>query len=468
MISGSSHPTTPPDAVAPAAPLEERERRGLRLRRFRTVGPEDSAFGELVAYPADTSVAVVGLAEAGLATALTLTEQGFTVSGVDFSRDRLEQIASGRAAHTVETKRRLNEALLHPNFTLWAELRVIANVDVVMICVPTAVDDHMLPDLAPLANACADVVRLAREGQLIILTSGSYAGTTTDLLVGPLESLGFTVGRDINVAFSPDRLGADEVAGVGIPRIVGGATAACRGRAQRVLQRVSAVHTVSSLEAAEMTRLFENTFRAVNIALVNEFSSACHELGMEPMEIIDAAATNPGGFTRFTPGPGVGGHTVPVDPHHLTWQMRRYRTRMPVVDAAMNAIAERPRAVVDRIQRLLSERGVPAARARVLVVGVAYKPNGGDALESTAVEIVDRLLALGVQVDAVDERVRRLPLADGRVLAVARLGDVAVADYHLVLVHTLHDDDDLAALADAALVLDATYQLDPASARVTL
>lgn len=458
----------------PDVRIEEAVRSGMRVRRFRTVGPEDpvpETTGTMAAFAADTSVAVVGLGDNGLATALALRESGFVVAGVDFSRDRLAQITSGRVPLPTSDRARLHEALVDPNFSLSAELRGISAADVVVICVPTALDAHMLPDLAPLANACADVVRLARAGQLFVLTSTTYAGTTTDLLVKPLESLGFEVGVDVNVAFSPERLGScgDRRVGDGPTRVVGGATPACLARAQRVLGSVcSSIHSVSSTDAAELTRLLENTFRAVNIALVNEFSSACHELGVEPMEIIDAAATNPGGFTRFTPGPGVGGHSLPYDPYHLTWQMRRYRKRMPVVESAMNAIAERPLQVVSRIQTLLSDAGVATRSARVLVVGVAYKPNVGDTRESPAIEIVDRLMGLGVSVEVADCRVGVLPLPGGSSLDVSSLNALAVEDFDLVLVHTLHDDEDLSALATARLVLDATYQLDAQPRRVTL
>lgn len=458
----------------PDVRIEEAMRSGMRVRRFRTVGPDDPIpqdAGSVAAFPADTSVAVVGLSDNGLATALAFRQAGVRVAGVDFSRERLAQISSGRVSLPAPGRQQLREALVDPDFGLSAELRAITSSDVVVICVPTALDAHMLPDLAPLANACADVVRLARAGQLIILTSTTYAGTTTDLLVRPLESLGFRIGVDVNVAFSPERLGSvgDRPSDEMPPRIVGGATAACVARAQRVLAGVcSQVHCVSTTEAAEMTRLLENTFRAVNIALVNEFSSACHELGVEPMEVIDAAATNPGGFTRFTPGPGVGGHSLPYDPYHLTWQMRRYRRRMPVVESAMNAIADRPAHVVARIQTLLSEAGVATRSARVLVVGVAYKPNVGDTRESSAIEIVSRLASMGVDVEVADCRVAALPLPGGTVVPVQQLGEADVAAYDVVLVHTLHDDEDLAPLRDARVLLDATYQLDVQPHRVTL
>lgn len=432
------------------------------------VGVGDIADG---ASTLDTSVAVVGLAGGGLATALAFCDAGAHVAGVDFSRDRLDQIASGRAPLPGVAGERLRAALASPNFTLSAELRSVAAADVVVICVPTSLDSHMIPDLAPLANACADVVRKAREGQLLILASASYVGTTTELLVRPLESLGFTVGVDVNVAFSPERCCAegDGTVNAGAARVVGAATPNCLARAQRVLGAIaSRVHPVSSTEAAEMTRLLENTFRAVNIALVNEFSSACNELGIEPIEIIDAAATNPGGFTRFSPGPGVGGHSLPYDPYHLTWQMRSYRRRMPVVESALNAIAERPLLVVSRVQSLLSDAGVAAKFARVLVVGVAYRPNLADTTESPAIEIVTRLQRLGMTVEVVDALVRRLTLGDGTEVPVGRLTDVDVAAFDLVVVHTLHDTEDLAALADARIVLDASYRLDAHPRRVTL
>ncbi len=216
--------------------------------------------------------------------------------------------------------------------------RSLRSADAVIVCVPTPVDDHRAPDLGALGSACATVVEYAQPGQLLLLTSTTYVGCTHDLLVEPLRRRGLVAGRDIAVAFSPERIDPanERYPADRVPRVVGGATASCAGRASQVVAAVAPdVHVVSSAEAAEMTKLYENTFRAVNIALANELASVSRTLNLDAMEVIAAAATKPYGFFPFYPGPGVGGHCIPCDPHYLLWQLRALHHRAPLVEEAM-------------------------------------------------------------------------------------------------------------------------------------
>ncbi len=418
-------------------------------------------------------VAIVGLGYVGLPTALSLVERGYPVWGLDTSVARLGRIQAGTVDLLEDDHRRLSESLSGGRLRLGNDPGMVGAADVVVICVPTPIDEHRLPDLSMLRGACASVVEQAREGQLIILTSTTYAGTTRDLLVEPLQARGLVVGEDVFVAFSPERVdpGIAAHAQHQVPRVVGGVTPACSERAARLLGDVASnIHVVSSPEAAELTKLFENTFRAVNISLANEFASACAELGADVGEILDAAATKPYGFMKFTPGPGVGGHCIPCDPHYLLWQLRKHRVRMPTVESAMASIDARPLEVVERVRELLAEQGVAPSRARVLVVGATYKPDVEDVRESPALEIMTRLMSLGIDVSLADVMVKKVALDNGITVVSEPLAQLDPAGYDVVLLHTRHAREDLGALSQARVVLDATYSADPQTlpGRVTL
>ncbi|MBO0841439.1 MAG: nucleotide sugar dehydrogenase, partial [Sciscionella sp.] len=330
----------------------------------------------------------------------------------------------------------------------------------VIVCVPTPVDEHLAPDLGPLRAACASVVRHAVAGQTIVLTSTTYAGCTRDLLVQPLRERGLHVGRDVFVAFSPERINPGVVDHVpeSTPRVVGGITPTCTARATAVLASTAAeVHSVSSPEAAELTKLLENTFRAVNIALANEFAVAAGALSVDIVEVIKAAATKPYGFMPFYPGAGVGGHCIPCDPHYLLWQLRGRRQASPLVEAAMTAIATRPRAVVDRAREVLADAGRPLRGSRVLVVGVAYKPGVADLRESPALEILDELARRGATIGYTDPMIDTVRTSAG-VLTSER--NPRPGDWDLVIVHTVHPGHDHDWLLDCPVVLDTTYRLE--------
>ena len=292
-----------------------------------------------------------------------------------------------------------------------------------------------------------------------MLTSTTYVGCTRELIANPLRDRGFVVGRDVFVAFAPERIdpGVEAHAPDSTPRVIGGITEECTERAVEVLTHTaSAVHTVSSPEAAEMTKLVENTFRAVNIALANEFSDAAHELGVDVIEVIDAAATKPYGFMAFYPGPGVGGHCIPCDPHYLLWQLRAKRFDSPVTRSAMTAIATRPREVVAQARTMLAENGCATRGARILVVGVAYKPNVADVRESPALEIIDELAAAGARVAFSDPWVEQLQTRHAGQLFNQEHAEQDV--WNLVLVHTRHADVDHDWLISHPTVLDTTYR----------
>jgi UDP-N-acetyl-D-glucosamine dehydrogenase len=445
-----------PNGVVSGQPLVMGERGEIRQLPSRSPhldgGPPETL--------AAVTVGIVGLGYVGLSTALSLVRAGMQVVGYDVSETRLAAIKAGRVDLLAIDRDRL-ECFLHANeLVLTTESGALAAAAVVVICVPTPVDEHLVPDLAALRGACKSVVGQAVAGQAVVLTSTTYVGCTRDLLADPLRERGFTIGEDIFVAFSPERINPGDESHVPecTPRVVGGITPECTRRVTEVLRHTALLlHTVSSPEAAEMTKLLENTFRAVNIALANEFSTLARELDVDPMEVIGAAATKPFGFMPFYPGPGVGGHCIPCDPHYLLWQLKARRTAAPLTTAAMEAIAGRPRAVVARAQQVLAEHGRPLAGAQVLVLGVTYKPGVADVRESPALEIIAKLAHAGAMVAYSDALVETIHTVAGTLVNEDNPGNRV---WDLVIVHTLQPGTDHSWLATAPVVLDATYQLD--------
>ncbi|HWE90886.1 MAG TPA: nucleotide sugar dehydrogenase [Pseudonocardiaceae bacterium] len=414
-------------------------------------------------------VAVVGLGYVGLPTALALYTRCDRVIGVDVSPARLRAIHTGDVDLPDTDRRCLTDAIETGRFQLTADSAAIAEADAVIICVPTPVDEQHVPDLAALRAACATVVERARPGQTIVLTSTTFAGTTRDMLVEPLRRRGLVAGSDIHVAFSPERIdpGNPDHLQRHTPRVVGGATAGCAQRAASVIGELTeTVYLVSSPEAAELTKLYENVFRAVTLALANEFADICGYLDLDPIEVTLAAGTKPYGFLGAFPGPGVGGHCIPCDPHYLLWQMRQIGKGAPLIEQTMRAIADRPGRVVERAVDMLAEAGLAAPGARVMVVGVSYKPGVRDLRESSALAVIDGLDQVGAKVAYHDPLVRSLSTRGGVVLDSDPAPDPA--DWDLVVLHTVHPGADYSWVRDCPRVLDATYQFDQAPHRQIL
>lgn len=447
------------ETIAPAA----------RAERARIARAEADRLSLIPRTIFNFDVAIVGLGYVGLPTALALHTSGARVLGLDVSNHRLATIRNGEADLLESDRERLDSALVDNDFLLAADPYLLSNAAAVIICVPTPVDEYQTPDLTILAQACAMVVDAAIPGQLIMLTSTTYAGCTRDMLVAPLEKRGLTVGRDIFICFSPERIdpGNARFEHEDVPRVVGGATIACRTAGESLLGRYAlSLHSVSSLEAAEMTKLLENTFRAVNIALANEFAEACLALDLPVIEIIDAAATKPYGFMPFYPGAGVGGHCIPCDPHYLLWQLRRQHITLPVIENAMTEIAARPRRVVDRVRQTLADDSRSLLGARILIIGVAYKPDVADLRESPALEILLLLKNHGAEIAYCDPYFESLSLHDGTTLN--GVIDPAAFEADLVVLHTPHTATDWGWLAANTPVLDTTYRATSIPNRISL
>ncbi|HZO61276.1 MAG TPA: nucleotide sugar dehydrogenase [Solirubrobacterales bacterium] len=405
------------------------------------------------------SVAVLGLGYVGLPTGIGLATGGAKVTGIDVSERRLQDIREGSVDLAAGEREHLRSALELNGLMLTSSPGALEAADAVMICVPTPVDDRLEPDLRMLRAACETVVAHARRDQVIVLTSTTYVGSTQELLAQPLAERGLRPGREIFVAFSPERIdpGNGHWDQCDVPRVVGGVTDRCAREAAQIVGSVSAgVHIVSSCEAAEMTKLYENTFRAVNIAWANEMAGASRAFGLDPHEITRAAGTKPYGILTFRPGAGVGGHCIPCDPHYLLRGLRDRRADAPLTRRAMKAIESRPHVVAERVIELLEEAGVDPAEGRVLVVGASYKPGVRDTRESPAVRIMRSLWGEGVAVAYHDPLVRSLEAGDG--LAILSAAHPRACDYDLAVLVTLHDGFDYGWLGEFEHVLDCTYR----------
>ncbi len=415
----------------------------------------------------EVSVAIVGLGYVGLPTAIGLAARCREVIGIDISRERLQVVAAGKADVADSDRPRLTAALADGELRLTADPAAMAAADAVIICVPTPVDAHHVPELSALHGACADVVAGARAGQTIILTSTTYVGTTVELLAEPLRRRGLEPGKDIFVAFSPERIdpGNPDHLHEETPRVVGGVTSECAQRAARIIGLLTnEVYLVSSAEAAEATKLYENIFRAVSLALANEFADACGALSLDPIEVTLAAATKPYGFLAAFPGPGVGGHCIPCDPHYLLWQLGIQGRSAPLIEQAMRSIQQRPERVVERAREVLAAAGRQLSDARVIVVGASYKPGVRDLRESSAVPILASLLRKAADVHYFDPLVPTLTVPGGHTLSSDT--DPGTG-WDLVIVHTMHPDVDYS-WARECPVLDATYRFDEAPRRTVV
>lgn len=428
------------------------------LARGTAVGP-DLRTGHSSSGQTTGDVAVVGLGYVGLACCLSAVASGLDTRGVDVSTDRLSAIARGAVDLGDPDLRTLADALESGRMAVTDDAAVLDTASAVLICVPTPIDSNHVPDLTALHAACAAVVAHARRGQVLVLSSTSYVGTTRDLLAGPLSDRGLSVGDDVFVAYSPERVDPAnfDYPQRRVPRVVGGVTPECTRRAAALLERLSeSVHPVGSPEAAELTKLFENGFRAVNIALANELTDICAALGLEPREVLDAAATKPYGYMPFEPGPGVGGHCIPVDPHYLLWQLRACAVFPEVISTAMTAIAGRPARMVERIAAGLAETGVLLRGAKILIVGAAYKPGVRDVRGAPAAEIIQSLLDRGAHCSLHDSLVPQLVLPSGEIIDSIELPDLGV--YDAVVLLTVHPGFDYGALDAGKRVFDCTYR----------
>ncbi|HXZ75179.1 MAG TPA: nucleotide sugar dehydrogenase, partial [Streptosporangiaceae bacterium] len=351
---------------------------------------------------------VIGLGYVGLPLAVELGNAGYKVLGYDVNQQVVNGLNAGKSHIKDVTDAQLQAVIKQGRFTATADAKRLGEPDAISICVPTPLSKFKDPDVSYIQAATEAVKRTLRRGQAIILESTTYPGTTREIMLPALESTGLKVGVDFFLAFSPERVdpGNPTYGTRNTPKVVGGITAECRRVACALYQpAIETLVPVTTTEAAELVKLLENTFRSVNIGLVNEMAIVCDKLGVDVWEVIDAAATKPFGFMKFLPGPGLGGHCIPIDPHYLAWKMRglNYKTRF--IDLAGELNTEMPVFWVRKVVEALNSQGKAARGASVLVLGVAYKRDIDDIRESPALDIIRLLEGQGARVSYHDPHV---------------------------------------------------------------
>ena len=402
-------------------------------------------------------IGVIGLGYVGLTEALEFARAGFRVTGFDIDAARVASVCSGRSYLVDIPDEDLASVVAADRLRATQDFELLARMDAILICVPTPLSKTKSPDLSYIVSAVEAIRTRLRPGQLVVLESTTYPGTTWEVVLAALEPTGLVVGRDFFLCFSPERINPGDRTHrpSTIPRILGGVTPRCAELATALLARVSPqVVVVSSPQAAEMVKLLENTFRAVNIGLVNELALMCRTLGVDVWEIIDAAATKPFGFMPFYPGPGLGGHCIPIDPLYLSWKARISGFEPRFIDLANQVNVSMPRTVVSIVGDALNERGRSVKGSTILVLGVSYKRDVNDARESPAIEIVSDLQRRGADVVYHDSYVPTLAVG-GRTLASVPLDDAVVSGTDCVLIVTDHGNVDYKRIVELArLVVD--------------
>ncbi len=421
-----------------------------------TLPPQIATLVERLRGPRPT-IAVVGLGYVGLPLCVELSRSGAEVLGLDVSEGLCAQLNEGRS-HVGDVSDDDLRGALTAGFSASVDPSRVARADAIIICVPTPLRKTKDPDISYIVAAGQAITAHARPGQLVVLESTTYPGTTEEILVPMLEERGLQPGQDIAVAFSPERVdpGNPKYGIRNTPKVVGGLTPACTAAVTALYGRCcDRVHPVSSPAAAETVKLLENTFRMVNIGLVNEFALVCRRLGLDVWEVIDAASTKPFGFMPFRPGPGLGGHCIPVDPHYLAWKLRAHNFTTRFVELADAVNSAMPEHVVEVVTEALNERERAVKGSRILALGAAYKPDISDVRESPALEVFERLLHRGARLVYNDPHVPEVTLGEQRLESVP-LDANALREADAVVILTDHKVYDWTlVLREARVIVDA-------------
>jgi UDP-N-acetyl-D-glucosamine dehydrogenase len=403
-----------------------------------------------------TRVGVIGLGYVGLPLALAMHDAGYDVVGVDVDTDKIARLRGGRSTVNDVTNEAVQTAA-NNGLTFTTDYALLSDADGISICVPTPLRKTDTPDLSFVLDAAERLAPVVPDGCTVVLESTVYPGATEDALADVLAENGAVVGEDLYLAFSPERIdpGNEEYGPTDIPKVLGGVTAECGDRAQALYDPVfDEVVRVDSATEAELVKLLENTFRAVNIGLINELAQIAHELGVDIWDVIDAAETKPFGFMPFYPGPGLGGHCIPIDPFYLSWKANEHDVDTRFIDLADTVNREMPAHVVQRVVRQLNDRGTALSTADILVVGAAYKPEVSDTRESPAIDIITEFTDWGAVVDYHDPYVPTLDVGEATYESVPLTADrLQTAD--CVVIVTNHSSLDIDRIVETApLVFD--------------
>ena len=397
---------------------------------------------------------ILGLGYVGLPLAVVFAAAGFDVTGVDPDRRKVEALTRGDSYIPDVSSETLAGLVKAGRLKATTDFSVLKDIDAVSICVPTPLRQTGDPDMSFILSATEELAKYMHKGMAVVLESTTYPGTTREVLLPKLgEERGLKVGEDWFLAFSPERVdpGRKDFTTLNTPKVVGGITEACSEVAAAWYGgAIAHIHRVSSAEAAEMAKLLENTFRMINIAMVNELAIMCERLGVDVWEIIDAAATKPFGFMKFTPGPGLGGHCIPIDPLYLSWKMKAYQYNARFIELASEINTNMPRYVVGRILEGMNDRGRTLKGARCLVLGAAYKPDIDDLRESPALDVIELLQEKGAEVCYHDPYIPSLRTHTGLVMQSVPDLMAAVRAAEVVVIVTNHTVYDYPAILEAA------------------
>lgn len=401
-------------------------------------------------------IGVVGLGYVGLPLAVEKAKAGFKVIGFDVQQSRVDLVNDGHNYIGDVVDEELKELVSNGSIVATTDYGKIQEVDAVAICVPTPLDHHQQPDTSYVESSSKEIAKYAHPGMLVVLESTTYPGTTEEIVVPAFTSKGFKVGEDVFVAYSPERVdpGNKQFKTKNTPKVVGGVTESCTKVASAMYRAVleGDVHEVSSPAVAEMEKIFENTFRHINIALANEMAILCERMGIDVWEVIDSAKTKPYGFMAFYPGPGLGGHCIPIDPFYLTWKAREYNYHTRLIELAGEINNQMPEFVVDRSMKILNRSGKAMRGANIVVLGVAYKKDIDDVRESPVLNILDLLQKEGADFTVVDPFVRSFRL-NGEVVETVAVNDELLENADLVLITTDHTEFDYQNIAQKAKVV---------------
>ena len=400
-------------------------------------------------------IAILGLGYVGLPLAVVFGEAGFQVTGVDPDKRKVNSLAEGKS-YIPDVKTEIIAKLVKDGkFTATTDFSILKEMDAVSICVPTPLRKTGDPDMSFIISATEELAKYMHKGMVVVLESTTYPGTTRELLLPKLgKEHDLTIGEDWFLAFSPERVdpGREDWTTINTPKVLGGITEACGEVATAWYEgAIKTVHHVSTAEAAEMAKLLENTFRMINIGLVNELAIMCERLGVDVWEVIDAAASKPFGFMKFTPGPGLGGHCIPIDPLYLSWKMKSFNYNARFIELASEINTNMPRYVVSRILEALNDRGKHLKGSKVLVLGVAYKPDIDDVRESPALDVIGLMRNKGAIVEYHDPYIPQVHHEyDGWQMDSVKDMMKSVKEADAVIIITNHKEYDYKAIIESA------------------
>jgi len=416
----------------------------------------------------DANVMVIGIGYVGLPLSLAFSRCGFKTYALDTSSSKIASLLSGVSYIKHIDGSRIQQALATGNLYPTRDISLATEADVIILCVPTPLDKHREPNLTYIKESINSLLPYLRQGQLISLESTTYPGTTEELIYLPINERGFTVGTDMFIAYSPEREDpGNEVYDVtSIPKVVGGMTPHCTEVAALMYsQIVSEVVPVSNPKVAEMAKLLENVHRAVNIGLVNELKPLALALNIDIFEVINAAATKPFGFVPYYPGPGLGGHCIPIDPFYLTWKAREYNINTRFIELAGQINASMPSYIVTQVTRVLNSTNQPVSNSRILAMGVAYKKNVDDTRESPALAIIKELLNLGACITYCDPycaSIKKHSMFEGHSIEEVKYGRIDYSSFSLTLLLTDHDYFDYSEIYQhSSLIVDTRGRYTP-------